>query len=76
MNRRNGFVLLIVLWTLGLLALLGTRLTATARAQLRLAAATRDLAAAEAAADAGLRQAMFALLELPGGRTADAVADR
>jgi general secretion pathway protein K len=81
MKRRNGFVLLIVLWTLGLLALLGTRLTATARAQLRLAAATRDLAAAEAAADAGIRQAMFALLDGGVGerlmrlRIGDAVVD-
>jgi general secretion pathway protein K len=61
-TRSRGFVLLIVLWTLGLLALLGTRLTATARLQLRLAAEARDEADAETAADGGIRQAMFVLL--------------
>jgi general secretion pathway protein K len=57
--RARGFALLIVLWTLGLLALLGTRLTATARVQLRLATEARDQAVAQAAADGGIRQAMF-----------------
>jgi general secretion pathway protein K len=60
--RVRGFALLVVLWTLGLLALLGTQLTATARAQLRLATEARDRAVAEMAADAGIRQAMFVLL--------------
>jgi general secretion pathway protein K len=58
----RGFVLLIVLWTLGMLALLGTRLTSTARVQLRLATEARDLAVAETAADAGITQGMFVLL--------------
>jgi general secretion pathway protein K len=63
-NRRRpgGFALVIVLWSLGTLALVCTRLTATARAQLLLAAQTRDEAVAEAAADGGIRQGMFILL--------------
>lgn len=60
--RQRGFALLIVLWTLGLLALLGTQLTAGARTQLRLAGDSRDRAMAEVAADAGVREAMFLLL--------------
>ncbi|HEX3994389.1 MAG TPA: hypothetical protein VHX39_24715 [Acetobacteraceae bacterium] len=66
-TRRNrthprGFALVIVLWSLGLLALLGTQLTSTSRAQLRLATAARDRAQAEAAADGAIRQAVFILL--------------
>ena len=36
-TRERGFALLIVLWTLGLLALLGTQLLATARQDTQLA---------------------------------------
>ncbi len=61
-SRQRGFALLIVLWTLALLALLCAQITAGARTQLRLAADSRDRAVAEAAADAGIRQAMFMLI--------------
>src|SRR6202011_359383 len=57
----RGFVLLIVLWSVGLLALLGAQLTATARVQLRMAMVARDTAIVEAAADGAIRQAMFAV---------------
>jgi general secretion pathway protein K len=60
--RPRGFALVIVLWSVGLLALLGTELTSTARGQLRLAAADRDHVQAEAAADGAIRQAVFVLL--------------
>lgn len=62
----RGFALVIVLWSIGMLALVGTQLTAAARVQMRLAAQTRDEAMAEAAADGATREAMFILLG--GGR--------
>jgi len=65
-SRSRGFALVIVLWSVVLLALLGARLTGTAREQLRIASGMRDHARAEAAADGAMRQAMFLLLG--GGR--------
>ena len=61
--RRNGFALIIVLWSLGLLALIGSQITANARMQLRLAADVRARAIAEAAADGAINQAEFLLLQ-------------
>jgi general secretion pathway protein K len=61
-SQPRGFALLIVMWTMGILALLGTRLTATARTEMRLAMEVRDRALAEAAADGAIHQAMFVLL--------------
>jgi general secretion pathway protein K len=61
-SRSGGFALLVVLWSLGILALLGVLMTSTARVQMRAATAARDHAAAEAAADGAIRQAMFALI--------------
>jgi general secretion pathway protein K len=58
---RQGFALLIVLWTLGLLALLIGHLTASARTQLALAETARNEAEAEAAADGAVQHAIFAL---------------
>jgi general secretion pathway protein K len=60
-RSRRGFALVIVLWSMALLALLAAQLTSSARVQLRLAANTRDTATAEAAADGAIREAMFAL---------------
>jgi general secretion pathway protein K len=57
--RDRGFALVIVLWSLGLLALLGCALTATARNGARIARNTGDAAVAEAAADGGLQRAIF-----------------
>jgi general secretion pathway protein K len=66
--RSRGFALVIVLWSMAMLALLGTQLTSTARLQLRLAAAARDTAIAEAAADGAIQYVMFALCT--GGQVA------
>ncbi len=62
-RREGGFALLIVLWSLALLALIGTHVTATGRAEVQLAANLRGAAAAEAAADGVLHQAVFHLLD-------------
>jgi general secretion pathway protein K len=61
-SRSRGFALVIVLWSLVMLALFGTQLTATTRAQQRLAIQARDQAVVEAAADGATREAMFVLL--------------
>ena len=70
-TSNRGFALVIVLWSLGMLALLGTQMTATTRVQLRLAAQARDQAIAEAATEGAIRQAAFVLL---GGGRLGAVA--
>ena len=44
LRRQEGFALLIVLWTLGLLALLGTQLLATSRQDAQIARNLRDTA--------------------------------
>jgi general secretion pathway protein K len=59
----RGFALLIVLWTLGLLALLGTQLLATARQDTQLARNLLDAAELEAAANGAVQQAIFANLD-------------
>ncbi len=58
----RGFALLIVLWTLGLLSLLGAQLTGAARSQTRQAANLRANAVAEAAADGAAQEAVLRLL--------------
>jgi general secretion pathway protein K len=68
MNHRigqRGFALLIVLWTLAILSLIGADLVATSRQETRLARNMLDAAAAEAAADGAVQQAIFALLAPP-----------
>jgi general secretion pathway protein K len=62
-TRERGFALLIVLWTLGLLALLGTQLLATARQDTQLARNRVDAAELEAAANGAVQQAIFANLD-------------
>jgi general secretion pathway protein K len=62
-TRERGFALLIVLWTLGLLALLGTQLLATARQDTQLARNLVDAAELEAAANGAVQQAIFANLD-------------
>jgi general secretion pathway protein K len=59
--REQGFALLIVLWSLGLLALLIAGLTASSRTEVRLADAVRGVAIAEAAADGAVQRAIFQL---------------
>ena len=71
-GRDHGFALLIVLWTMVLLALLVTRITASGRAEAQVAANLRGSAVAEAAADAAVNAAVFHLLALGGQRWAPA----
>ncbi|WP_158923801.1 type II secretion system protein GspK [Acidisphaera sp. S103] len=63
MRRRaeDGFALLIVLWTLVLLTLLVSGLTASGRGEVKLAENLRDAAVAEAAADGAAQEAIFRL---------------
>jgi general secretion pathway protein K len=63
--RQDGFALLVVLWTLGFLSLLGAGLVATARQTTQRFGNLLDAAVTEAAADGGLHQAIFSLLN-PG----------
>ena len=62
-DRQRGFALLIVLWTLPLLALLGTQLVATSRQHIQLAHNLIDAAALEAAANGAVQQAIFGVLD-------------
>ena len=59
LRQQRGFALLIVLWSLALLALLATGLTATGRSDAQLAANIRRAAGAQAAADGGVAAAVF-----------------
>jgi general secretion pathway protein K len=61
--RQRGFALLIVLWTLPLLALLGTQLLATSRQDTQLARNLLDAAVLEAAANGAVQQAVFNVLD-------------
>lgn len=62
-DRQRGFALLIVLWTLPLLALLGMQLVATSRQHIQLAHNLIDAAALEAAANGAMQQAIFGVLD-------------
>lgn len=61
--RERGFVLLLVLWTLALLALIGTQVTAAGRSEAQIAGNLRASAVAEAAADAAVDEAALHLLD-------------
>ena len=61
--RERGFALLIVLWTVVLLALLVTQLTASGRAEAQLTTNLRAAATVEAAADGALSEAVFHALD-------------
>lgn len=63
---RRGFALLIVLWALVLLALLATHITASGRSEVRIAGNLTNNAAAEAAADGAVYEAVFHLLDTGG----------
>lgn len=70
-NRRDrGFALLLVLWTMALLATIGARITASARAEAQVAANVRDAAVTQAAADGAVQDAAFHLLDAPPRRWA------
>ena len=57
--RNGGFALLIVLWTLALIAFLVLHLTASGRTEIRIADNLVDNAVAAAAADGAISQAIF-----------------
>ena len=61
----RGFALLIVLWSMVVLALLAMGLTAAGRSDLQLASNLRRAAAAEAAADGGVHAAIFNVTDIP-----------
>ena len=67
MRRRRagqgGFALLIVLWSMSLLALIGTQVTAAGRAESRIAGNLREAAALAAAADAAAQEAALHLID-------------
>jgi len=66
--RQRGFALLIVLWTLALLALLGTKLVVTGHSDAQLARNLMDADVLEAATNGAIQQAIFEMLEPPGRR--------
>ena len=63
MTRQRGFALLLVLWTMGLLAFLVTQFTTTGRTEARVAANSRTNAANQAAADGAVHVAILRLLQ-------------
>jgi general secretion pathway protein K len=73
MSRRSdrGFALLIVLWTLALLALLGTQLVASGRGDAQLARNLLNAAELRGAADGAVQQAIFNMLLPPAQRWTD-----
>ena len=62
-RRERGFALLIVLWTLSLIALIGTQVTAAGHTEAKLAGNLRASAVAETAADASIDVAAMHLLD-------------
>jgi general secretion pathway protein K len=65
-TRQRGFALLIVLWSMALLALIGTRITAAGNGETRLATNLRAAAVAEAAADGAVFEALFHFMDGSG----------
>ena len=61
-DRQRGFALLIVLWTVGFLALLGTRIVAAGRSDTQLADNLKHEAELEAAADGAVADVAFQML--------------
>ncbi len=61
-NGERGFALLIVLWTLALLALIGSHITAAAHRMLTRSISLQAAAEASAVADGLVKQAIFGLL--------------
>jgi general secretion pathway protein K len=68
--RQRGFALLIVLWTVGFLALLGTRIVAAGRTDTQLATNLKQDAVLRAAADGAMANAAFHLLAARDSRFA------
>jgi len=61
-DRQRGFALLIVLWTVGFLALLGTQIIAAGRSDTQLADNLKQEAVLEAAADGAVQNVTFQVL--------------
>ncbi len=59
----RGFALVIVLWTIVLITLIVTAMTASGRSEVRQAAALRSAAVARAAADGAMDEAIFRLAD-------------
>ena len=71
-RNQRGFALLVVLWTLALLALLGTWLVVAARERMAMAQDLRTAATLELAADGATQHAIFEILKgqwTPDGTT-------
>jgi general secretion pathway protein K len=62
-GRERGFALLIVLWTMVLLALLTAQVTGAGRSEAQLAAAQRISAQLQAAADGGVQETIWHMME-------------
>ncbi len=67
-RRERGFALLIVLWTLSLIALIGTQVTAAGHTEAKLAGNLRASAVAEAAADAAIDETAMHLFDPSSAR--------
>jgi general secretion pathway protein K len=67
MTRQRGFALLIVLWTMALIALIGTQVTAAGHGEAKLAENLRAAAVAEAAADAAVEATAMHLIDASAG---------
>ena len=74
-GRQRGFVLLVVLWTVSLLALLGTQILSTSRLHTQIARQVLDGAVLEAAADGAVQEAIFDVLD-PSSRHWNPGAER
>jgi general secretion pathway protein K len=61
-RRQRGFALLIVLWTVGFLALLGTQIVAAGRSDTQLADNLKQQAVLQAATDGAIANVMFTLV--------------
>ena len=75
-EQNRGFALLIVLWSMVLLALMTTRVTSAGRSELQLAANLRSAARVEAVADGLIYEAIFRLMSGTTNLQAAAVGDR
>ena len=66
--RQRGFALLIVLWTMVMLALLSTQVTGAGRSEAQLAASLRNAAQLEAAADGAIHETIWHMLDGSGAQ--------
>ncbi len=79
-SRQKGFALLLVLWTMVLLALIATRMAATGRTGTQLASNMRNEAITQEAANGAIQEAVFHLMAggdqhwAPSGRHRIAIA--